>query len=296
MLTVNELFAGIGAFRKALERTGIPFEIIGISEIDKHAIRSYEAIYGKTRNYGDISKVERLDYADLWTYGFPCQDISVAGRGAGIVKGKTRSGLLYEVQRLLAQAEQDSKLPKYLIMENVPNLVSKKFIGDFTGWLDWLDGIGYDNYWQILNAADYGIPQARKRVFCVSIRKDLQKTFAFPAPVPLDRHLSDLLEPAEDVDERYYLSDAALTFMQTKSDEHAARGNGFRFAPVERESNCKSDNDQSRLENHRQLYMGVIVKNCGTSIVRTTEIASTLLARDYKGFGNQEQTGVLTYE
>ena len=80
MLTVNELFAGIGAFRKALIRLGIPHEVVGISEIDKYAIKSYNAIYGETRNYGDISKEERLDYADLWTYGFPCQDISLAGQ------------------------------------------------------------------------------------------------------------------------------------------------------------------------------------------------------------------------
>lgn len=82
MLTVNELFAGIGAFRKALIRMGLPHEIVGISEIDRFAIKSYEAIYGEVRNYGDISKVEKLDYADLWTYGFPCQDISLAGKQA----------------------------------------------------------------------------------------------------------------------------------------------------------------------------------------------------------------------
>lgn len=79
MIKVNELFAGIGAFRKALERLNIPHEIVGISEIDKYAIKSYEAIYGATRNYGDISKVAKLDYADLWTYGFPCQDYAEFG-------------------------------------------------------------------------------------------------------------------------------------------------------------------------------------------------------------------------
>lgn len=162
MLTVNELFAGIGAFRKALIRLGIPHEVVGISEIDKYAIKSYNAIYGETRNYGDISKVERLDYADLWTYGFPCQDISLAGQLKGIVKGETRSGLLYEVQRLLAQAQSDDALPKYLIMENVKNLVGKKFRPDFEGWLGWLDELGYNNYWKVLNAVDYGIPQNRE--------------------------------------------------------------------------------------------------------------------------------------
>lgn len=94
---MNELFAGIGAFRKALINIDIPHEIVGISEVDKFAIKSYQAIYGETRNYGDISKVEKLDYADLWTYGFPCQDISIMGKKAGIAKGITRSGLLHEV-------------------------------------------------------------------------------------------------------------------------------------------------------------------------------------------------------
>lgn len=206
MLTVNELFAGIGAFRKALIRLGIPHEVVGISEIDKYAIKSYNAIYGETRNYGDISKVERLDYADLWTYGFPCQDISLAGKLKGIVKGETRSGLLYEVQRLLAQAQSDDALPKYLIMENVKNLVSKKFRPDFEGWLGWLDELGYNNYWKVLNAVDYGIPQNRERVFCISIRKDIDTGYAFPSPIESDTVLMDKLEPVEDIDKKYFLS------------------------------------------------------------------------------------------
>ena len=131
MITVNELFSGIGAFRKALERLKIPHEIIGISEIDRYAIQSYNAIYGDTRNYGDISEIYKLDYADLWTYGFPCQDISVAGKGEGIKRGETRSGLLYEVQRLLNIADVYDELPKYLIMENVKNLLGKQFRADF---------------------------------------------------------------------------------------------------------------------------------------------------------------------
>lgn len=115
MIKVNELFSGIGAFRKALENLEMPHEIVGISEIDKFAIKSYEAIYGKTRNYGDISKIDKLDYADLWTYGFPCTDISLAGKQAGIVKGETRSGLLFEVERLLIESQKADELPKYLI-------------------------------------------------------------------------------------------------------------------------------------------------------------------------------------
>lgn len=202
MIKVNELFSGIGAFRKALEDLEIPHEIVGISEIDKYAIKSYEAIYGETRNYGDISEIDKLDYADLWAYGFPCQDISVAGRGAGIVKGETRSGLLYEVERLLLKSQKSDELPKYLIMENVKNLVSKKFMADFERWLEFLESLGYTNHWRVLNAKDYGIPQNRERVFCISILGD--KEFVFPEKQPLRLRLKDLLE--DEVDEKFYLS------------------------------------------------------------------------------------------
>lgn len=184
ILTVNELFSGIGAFRKALENLGIPHEIVGISEIDNFAIKSYEAIFGETRNYGDISKCEKLDYADLWTYGFPCQDLSVAGKQKGMIQGQTRSGLLYEVQRLLAVAIANDEQPKYLIMENVKPLVGKKFRPAFEAWLEWLDDNGYNTYWKVLNAADFGVPQKRERVFAVSIRKDVDTGFSYPPSKP----------------------------------------------------------------------------------------------------------------
>lgn len=246
MLTVNELFAGIGAFRKALIRLGIPHEIVGVSEIDKYAIKSYNAIYGETRNYGDISKVERLDYADLWTYGFPCQDISLAGQLKGIVKGETRSGLLYEVQRLLAQAQSDDQLPKYLIMENVKNLVGKKFRADFDSWLEWLDELGYNNYWKVLNAVDYGIPQNRERVFCVSIRKDIDTGYTFPSPIESATVLMDKLEPVEDIDEKYFLSSECVKRRFTKNQINEEKGYGFRFSPVERRSkDCNHSNNYS---------------------------------------------------
>ena len=205
MLKVNELFAGIGAFREALIRTGIPHKIVGISEIDKYAIKSYEAIYGKTKNYGDISKVDKLDYADLWTYGFPCQDISVAGKQAGIEKGKTRSGLLYEVERLLEKSKECGELPKYLMLENVKNLVGKKFKPQFEEWLQKLDELGYNSYWQVLNAKNYGVPQNRERVFVISIRKDIDTGYEFPVGFDNGKRLKDILE--SEVDEKYYISD-----------------------------------------------------------------------------------------
>ena len=202
MLKVNELFTGIGAFRKALINLGIEHEIVGISEIDKYAIQSYTAMYGDTHNYGDISKVEKLDYADLWTYGFPCQDISLAGYKKGIVKGETRSGLLYEVERLLLRSKADNELPKYLIMENVKNLVGKQFKADFDKWLLFLESLGYTNYWQVLNAKDYGIPQSRERIFCVSILGD--EPYKFPAKQELKLKLKDMLD--KEVDTKFYLN------------------------------------------------------------------------------------------
>ena len=231
-LTVNELFAGIGAFRKALINQNIPHEIVGISEIDKYAIKSYEAMYGETRNYGDISKVERLDYADLWTYGFPCQDISLAGDMKGIVKGETRSGLLHEVERLLEVAKEEGTLPKFLIMENVKNLVSKKFIGDFQRWIDKLSDLGYTTEWKTLIASDYGIPQRRERVFAVSVRKD-KGGYSFPNPIPLEKKFKDFLET--EVEEKYFLRKETFEYLKNHSEECRVKGLGYRFNPVVRE-------------------------------------------------------------
>ena len=206
MLKVIELFAGIGSQHQALLNIGVEHEVVAISEIDKYCIKSYQALHGDIPNLGDICKIDKLPQADLWTYSFPCQDISVAGNLAGISKG-TRSGLLYEVERLLNIAKDEGTLPKYLLLENVKNLVSKRFKDDFNKWLEYLESLGYKNYWQILNAKDYGIPQNRERVFCVSIRGE-HSPFIFPQKQPLTLKLKDLLE--EQVDEKYYLSQKML--------------------------------------------------------------------------------------
>ena len=205
-LRLIELFAGIGSQTQALKNIGVPHKVVAISEIDKYAIQSYEAIHGKVNNLGDIRGIEALSDADFWTYSFPCQDISVAGKGAGIKEG-TRSGLLFEVERLLIQAAEDGTLPKYLLLENVKNLVSKKFKADFDRWLSFLSSLGYTNYWQILNAKDYGIPQNRERVFCVSIRGD-HTPFVFPEKQELKLRLRDMID--EVVDEKYYLKESTI--------------------------------------------------------------------------------------
>lgn len=185
----------------ALERLGIEHEVVGIFEIDKYAIQSYEAIFDKTLNLGDISKVDVKDIpdCDLFTYSFPCQDISVAGKLKGLDKNSnTRSGLLWNCEKIIRE-----KKPKYLLMENVKNLAGKKFRSDFKEWLKILEDMGYTNYWQVLNTKDYGIPQNRERVFCVSILGE-HTPYEFPEKSPLKLRMRDLLE--DTVDEKFYLS------------------------------------------------------------------------------------------
>ena len=199
MLRVFEAFAGYGSQSIALRNLGIEYEVVAISEIDKYAIKAYEAIHGPTNNLGDICKINPSDIPDhdLFTYSFPCQDLSVAGKQAGLGKG-TRSGLLYECEKVI-----EAKKPKYLLLENVKNLVGKKFKPQFDEWLDYLESLGYTNYWKVLNAKDYGVPQNRERVFVVSILGE-HEPYKFADKIPLDQCIADILE--EQVDEKYYVS------------------------------------------------------------------------------------------
>ena len=222
-IKVIELFAGVGSQAMALRNIGIDYEIIGISEIDKFAFKSYEAIHGKTCNFGDITKISELPYCDLLTYSFPCQDLSIAGQQKGISKD-TRSGLLLEVERLLLKAKENGILPKYLLLENVKNLVGKKFIKDFESWLSFLNNLGYYSNWEVLNAKDYGIPQNRERVFVVSSLENMH--YKFPKPSELKSKMKDLLE--EKVDDKYYLSEKYLKcFSDMKNRNGFARGERF---------------------------------------------------------------------
>lgn len=159
-----------------------------------------------THNLGDINKIEFLSYADLWTISFCCQDISVAGKMRGLKPDSgTRSSLLWENIRLLKRAKDDGTLPKYLMFENVKNLVSKKFIDDFNNLLEVLDELGFNSYWKVLNAKDCGIPQNRERVFVISIRKDIDNgAYDFPKSFDTGIRLKDVLD--KEVDEKYYLS------------------------------------------------------------------------------------------
>lgn len=244
-----------------------------------------------SNNLGDISKVNRLPYADMVTYSFPCTDLSVVGKGEGMVnkcscgyswpidfsddneslicpscgakvQSSTRSGLLSQVQRLLAVSKKENTLPKYLLLENVKNLVGKKFKPQFDAWIRWLDSIGYNTYYQVLNSKNFGIPQNRERIFALSIRKDVDNgNFKFPEQIPLTTRLKDILEKT--VDEKYYLS---------------------------------GDKVESILANfiaRQNEASGINLKDQATTFDGLTDVAHTLMARDYKGFGNQSMTGVI---
>lgn len=226
-IKVFEAFSGIGTQRMAFRNLGIEHEVVAIAEIDKYALKSYEAIHGDCPNLGDISKIDPNDIPDhdLFTYSFPCQDISVAGKQKGFEKGGgTRSGLLWECEKVIR-----TKRPKYLLMENVKNLVSKKFKPGFEEWLRSLEELGYTNYWQILNAKDYGIPQNRERVFCISILGE-HEPYIFPEKRELTLRLKDVLE--DEVDEKFYLNDE-----QTKR----LTGNTFHQANVRLQEKDYSD-------------------------------------------------------
>ncbi|WP_339008593.1 DNA cytosine methyltransferase [Fusobacterium varium] len=196
-MKVIELFAGVGSQTQALKNLGIKHEVIGISEIDKYAINSYEQLHGTVNNFGDISKIDILPTADLWTYSFPCQDISVSGKQRGFDKeDNTRSGLLWEVERLLKASEK----PKYLLMENVKNLISKKFKPGFDKWCECLEEMGYTNYYQVLNAKDFGVPQNRERVFMVSILGE-HKPYLFPQKQETNIKFKDIAKSKLEVPE-----------------------------------------------------------------------------------------------
>ncbi|NFO86098.1 DNA cytosine methyltransferase [Clostridium botulinum] len=205
-MKILSLFSGIGSFEKALENLDINYELVNYCEIDKFASYAYSLLHDVKEeiNLGDITKVNssELKDFDLLTYGFPCQDISLAGKKRGIIEGKTRSGLLFEALKIIKE-----KKPKYAVAENVKNLVSKMFIDDFNNMLKELDELGYNSYWKVLNSKDYGSPQSRERVFIVSIRKDIDnKAFKFPEPLNEVKTLNDVTEKSN-IDEKYYCKD-----------------------------------------------------------------------------------------
>ena len=212
-----ELFAGIGAQAKALENLGVPFEHYRICEFDKYAVKSYNAVHGTDFQTSDITQIHADDLAVtetdkfcyIMTYSFPCTDLSSADKQQGMSRESgTRSGLLWQVERLLKEMNER---PQILLMENVPEVVSDKNMKDFAEWIAFLDSLGYRSKHTILNAKDFGIPQNRERCFMVSWLGDY--FFDFP---PTHTHtqrepprLRDVLEKRPD--QKFYLSGRAVS-------------------------------------------------------------------------------------
>lgn len=208
-LRLIELFAGYGSQALAFKKLGIPFEHHFVCEFDKYAIKSYNSVHNTNFKTTDIRNIHASDlnikdtdkYCYFMTYSFPCTDISIAGKMESVKNGlkkgeQTRSGLLWEVERLLEECQQD--LPQVLFMENVPG-VSK--LEGFKDWCKYLENKGYSNRWEILNAKDYGVPQNRERCFMFSFLGDYD--YEFPEKIKLQKKMKDYLE--DNVDEKYYL-------------------------------------------------------------------------------------------
>lgn len=201
-LRVLSLFSGIGAFEKALRNINLDFELVNYCEIDKFASKSYSLIHGVSEklNLWDVTKIDpkNLKNFDLLTHGSPCQSFSAAGKQEGGDKGSgTTSSLMWETVQIIK-----SKKPKYVIWENVKNVLSKRHIHNFQRYIDELGGVGYSNYYKVLNSCDYGIPQNRERIFVISILGE--SNFEFPKIIKLEKTIKDILE--EDVDEKFYMN------------------------------------------------------------------------------------------
>ena len=309
-----ELFAGIGSQAMALRDLGADFEHYRVVEFDKYAIASYNAIHGTDFPTMDITQISGADlgivdtdkYCYIMTYSFPCQDLSVAGKQRGMTKGSgTRSGLLWEVERLLNEVEN---LPQVLLMENVPQVHSKANMPDFQKWIDFLESKGYSNYWQDLNAKNYGVAQNRNRCFMVSILGDY--SFKFPEPIELKKVMKDYLE--DEVDEKYYINNEKAQKLIQKLIDNGTLENTIIDRQTDRQTDValteQSVNQPkeklqtvSRQDMTQELATcgqmeTVLLKNQCNDFERHTDIATTLMARDYKGFGNQSMNGVIEWK
>ena len=199
MLKLFSMFTGYGGAEFALRKVGIEYECVGYSEIDKYAIKCYEQNFPKVKNYGDCTKIipEELPDFDLLTGGFPCQSFSVAGYGLGELD--SRGTLFNDIIRIA-----EIKQPKFIVLENVKGLITKKHIKTFEKILSELRRVGYDVKWKVLNSKEHGIPQNRERVIFVCFRKDLDNSyFQFPEKESLTIFIKDILE--EKVNDKYML-------------------------------------------------------------------------------------------
>lgn len=278
-----------------------PYDWFKLAKRKNNELNKYYLACILSHNLGDISSIKSLEYADFWTYSFPCQDISVAGNQAGIVKGQTRSGLLYEVERLLETAVANNNQPKYLLLENVKNLVGKQFKAQFDEWLNRLDELGYNTYWEVVNGKDCGIPQNRERVFALSIRKDIDNLkFGFATPFDNGLRLRDMLQSK--VEDNYYLSEKIQQrfVLGTEGDNIIGRvpnGNGTNYSNdmvFHTENNVGTIKATDYKDPKKILDCYGIDKSVNqTSII---DIANCITAREDRGVSNRKSEGTAVVE
>lgn len=224
MIRVLSLFSGIGAFEKALENIGLDYDLVGFSEIDKYAIESYCAIHNisKDLNYGDISKINIDDLPnniDLLVHGSPCTDYSLSGKNLGGDRGSgTRSSLMWYSVDIIRK-----KLPKIIVWENVPNVLSKKHIHNFQKYMDDLSELGYNHIYSVLNSKYFGVPQSRNRLFCVSILKNNVDFNLFLDTSKYDFNnsikIKDILENPKNIEEHMWMYRPVVKEHEYKSKE-----------------------------------------------------------------------------
>ena len=291
-----------------------------------------------TNNLGDISKIDKLPECDVLTFSSPCTDYSIAGKqegslntcnacghkfnpfdydveeryncptcGSDDIQG-TRSGLLKEVERLLINSIKEGEAPKYLLQENVDALVSKKFKPDFEAFCRRLENLNYSVYWTVLNAKECGIPQNRRRLFMIGIRKDIDTgKFTFPLPFDTGVRLKDILE--KNVEEKYYINtERASNLIQQLVEKGQLKGqreccdSTINDPNVRDVSNAIIARYDAGISNYRQTGLAVaepqpiLVKNQGTEYVKDLDESVTLKARDWKGWDNYGSTAIVESE
>lgn len=238
-LKIGTVCSGIGAPEKALSNLGIDYSLSYFCEFDKFAEKSYCAIHNSdtTKNLGDLTKVDidKLPHdLDLLVGGTPCQDFSIAGlRKGGKADSGTRSSLMWNFVSIIKETQ-----PKVVIWENVAGCVMAGMQGNYWKFIKVLDQIGYKTLASFLNAKDFGIPQDRKRVFVVAVRKDLETHFTMPTGYDCGIRLKDILE--KDVDEKFYLSTKQVEKLINQSESKRKRGMGFKFAPTQGDGMAKT--------------------------------------------------------
>lgn len=294
-----ELFSGLGSQAMALRDLGVDFEHYRVVEFDKFAIASYNAIHGTNFKTTDIRNIRGADlgicdtdkFCYVMTYSFPCQDLSVAGKQKGMTKGSgTRSGLLWEVERLLNECEE---LPQVLLMENVTQVHGKKNMLDFQKWIDFLESKGYSNYWQDLNAKDYGVAQNRDRCFMVSLLGEWN--YKFPQPIPLERKLKDYLE--DEVDERFYINnEKAQKLIQTLvengtlQDKGTCYSNGEEISKFSDITKAISARDLAEVSKMNAVFEKAPVDLSINNPNKKT-VSNCITAREDRGISNQQSVG-----